>query len=70
MKVSYNRLWHLLIDKKIKKTELARNVHMSYSTLEKLVNDQPVRASVLEKICNELGCTVDDIMEIKIEENQ
>ena len=63
MGVSYNKLWHLLIDKNLKKTELARNVHMSYSTLEKLVNNQPVKRSVLERIANELDCEVEDIME-------
>ena len=39
MEVSYNRLWHLLIDKGIKKTKLARDVNMSYSTLAKLTNN-------------------------------
>ena len=65
MTVSYNKLWHLLIDKGIKKTKLARDVNMSYSTLSKLTNNLPVKQEVLEKIANELGCTVDDIMEIK-----
>ena len=68
MTVSYNKLWHLLIDKGIKKTKLARDVNMSYSTLSKLTNNQPVKQEVLEKIANELGCTVDDIMEVKLEE--
>ena len=65
MTISYNKLWHLLIDKGIKKTKLARDVNMSYSTLSKLTNNQPVKQEVLEKIANELGCTVDDIMEVQ-----
>ena len=65
MEVSYNKLWHLLIDKGMNKTELARGVNMSYSTLAKLTNNQPVKQEVLDKICKELGCTIDDIMEIK-----
>jgi len=65
MQVSYNKLWHMLIDKNMKKAELAQRVHMSYSTLAKLSKNQPVKQGVLEKICKELGCTVDDIMEIK-----
>ena len=64
MEISYNKLWHLLIDKGIKKTEMARRVNMSYSTLAKLTNNQPVKRTVLEKICEELECTVDDIMEV------
>ena len=67
MEVSYNKLWHLLIDKGIKKTEMARNVHMSYSTLEKLVKNQPVKQSVLERIAKELDCSVEDICEVKKE---
>ncbi|MCR4813809.1 MAG: helix-turn-helix transcriptional regulator [Lachnospiraceae bacterium] len=65
MEVSYNRLWHLLIDKGIKKTKLARDVNMSYSTLAKLTNNQPVRKDVLKKICDELNCSIDDIAEFK-----
>jgi len=65
MEVSYNKLWHLLIDKGIKKTKLARDVNMSYSTLAKLTNNQPVKRVVLEKICDELGCKIEDIMEVK-----
>ena len=65
MQVSYNKLWHLLIDKDIKKAELAQRVHMSYSTLSKLSKNQPVKRVVLEKICDELECKVEDIMEIK-----
>ena len=38
---------------------------MSYSTLEKLVKNQPVKRSVLERIANELDCEVEDIMEVK-----
>ena len=57
----------VLIDKGIKKTEMARNVHMSYSTLEKLVKNQPVKQSVLERIAKELDCEVEDIMEVKSE---
>ena len=55
----------LLIDKNIKKAELAQKVHMSYSTLSKLSKNQPVKRVVLEKKCDELGCKVDDIMEVK-----
>ena len=65
MEVSYNRLWHLLIDKGIKKTKLARDVNMSYSTLAKLTNNQPVRKDVLKKIFDELNCSIDDIAEFK-----
>ena len=64
MEVSYNKLWHLLIDKGIKKAELADRVHMGYSTLAKLSKNQPVKRTVLERIADELGCNVEDIVDI------
>lgn len=61
--MSYNRLWKLLIDKKMKKSDLRRNAKISSSTLAKLSNDENVTTEVLAKICNELQCDVSDIME-------
>ena len=63
MKMSYNKLWKLLIDKKMKKSDLRKNVKISSSTLAKLTNDENVTTDVLVKICNELKCDVSDIME-------
>lgn len=63
MKMSYNKLWKLLIDKKMKKSDLRKNAKISSSTLAKLTNDENVTTDVLVKICNELKCDVSDIME-------
>ena len=63
MAVSYNKLWKLLIDKKMNKTELRDKVGMSSSTLAKLSKDQDVAMTVLERICKELKCDVGDILE-------
>ena len=63
MAISYNKLWKLLIDKKMNKTELRDKVGMSSSTLAKLSKDQEVAMPVLERICKELKCDVGDIME-------
>lgn len=63
MKMSYNKLWKLLIDKKMKKSDLRKNAKISSSTLAKLTNDENVTTDVLLKICNELKCDVSDIME-------
>ena len=63
MKMSYNKLWKLLIDKKMKKSDLRKNAKISSSTLAKLTNDENVTTEVLVKICNELNCDVSDIME-------
>lgn len=63
MKMSYNKLWKLLIDKKMKKSALRKEAGISSSTLAKLTNDGNVTTDVLAKICNELNCDVSDIME-------
>ena len=63
MKMSYNKLWKLLIDKKMKKSDLRKEAGISSSTLAKLTNDENVTTDVLAKICNELSCDVSDIME-------
>lgn len=63
MKMSYNKLWKLLIDKKMKKSDLRKNAKINSSTLEKLTNNENVTTDVLVRICNELECDVSDIME-------
>ncbi len=63
MKMSYNKLWKLLIDKQMKKSDLRKNAKISSSSLAKLTKDENVTTDVLMKICNELKCDVGDIME-------
>ncbi len=63
MALSYNKLWKLLIDKGINKTQLRDATHMSSSTMAKIGNNQVVALPVLEKICAELECNIGDIME-------
>ncbi len=64
MAVSYNRLWKLLIDKKMTKTQLCSEAKVSTNAMAKLGKDEDVRVEVLIRICSILGCTMDDIMEI------
>ena len=63
MAVSYNKLWKLLIDKQMKKSDLRKNAGISSSSLAKLTKDENVTTEVLAKICRELKCDVADIME-------
>ena len=65
MAISYNKLWKLLIDKEMNKTQLREATHISSSTLAKLGNNEQVALSVLEKICEELDCNIGDVMEFK-----
>lgn len=62
--ISYNNLFKLLIDKGIKKTELAKMADISQTTLAKLSKNQYVSMDVLVKICDSLGCSFDAIVEI------
>ena len=64
MAYSYNRLWKLMIDKKINKTTLRREAGITSNAMAKMGKDQPVSVEVLAKICRVLDCTVDDIIEI------
>ena len=64
MAVSYKKLWKILIDKSMTKTELIKSAKISTNALAKLGKDEDVRVEVLAKICATLGCTMDDIMEI------
>lgn len=64
MKISYNRLFKLLIDKGMKKNELAKVAGLTPGTLAKLSKNQTVSMDSLIKICTTLNCSFDDIVEI------
>ena len=63
MAVSYNKLWKLLIDKNMSKTQLIKAAKISTNAMEKLGKNEDVRVEVLVKICGVLDCTMDDIMD-------
>ena len=64
MAVSYNKLWKLLIDKKMMKKELAEQAGISPFTLTKMTNDDSLTTDTLSKICIALGCNIEDIVEV------
>ncbi len=64
MEISYKKLWKLLIDKDMKKKDLAEKPNISTYTLSKLTKGENVTTDILLKICNTLGCSFEDIMEI------
>ena len=64
MAVSYKKLWKLLIDKDMKKKDLAKKANISSYTLSKLNRGDNVTTDILVKICAALNCTFDDIMEV------
>jgi len=65
---SYNKLWKLMIDKKINKTQLCKAAGITTNAMAKLGRDETVTLETLEKICVYLGCTLDDIMEFSAED--
>lgn len=69
MAVSYNKLFKLLIDKKMKKTELAKATGIGQNTLAKLSKNQNVSMDVLMRICEVLKCNIGDVVDF-IEDNQ
>ncbi len=64
MAISYNKLWKLLIDKKIKKCDLQKMASISGSSIAKLGSNENVNTDILVSICNALNCDISDIMEI------
>lgn len=64
MKISYNRLWKLLIDHKMKKKDLKEGAKLSSGTMSKLAKDESVNLSVIIRICETLDCDINDILEL------
>ena len=65
MAVIYKKLWKLLIDKNMTKTQLRLATGMTSNALAKLGKDESVQLDILVKICEVLNCDLDDIVEIK-----
>lgn len=63
MAVSYNKLWKILIDKKMKKIEMQRLSGISGNVLSRLNKDEYVSMESMEKICSLLQCDIGDVME-------
>jgi len=64
MAVNYDKLWEILNERGMMKTELIREAKISTNAMAKLGRNEDVRVGVLEKICLTLNCKFDDIVEI------
>ena len=64
MRLSYNKLWKLLIDKGMNKKALSEQADISNTTVAKLGKGENVNTDVLVKICRALECDISDIVEI------
>ncbi len=65
MAVDYSKLWKLLIDKKMNKTQLKEQAHLSTNIIAKLGKNEPVSMDTMEKICKCLKCDIGDIVSIE-----
>ena len=64
MKISYNKLFKLLIDKDLKKTDLGKGAGISAGTLAKLSKNESISMESLIKICSFLNCDIEDVVEL------
>jgi DNA-binding Xre family transcriptional regulator len=64
MLYSYDKLWKLLIDKKMIKKDLMDATKITSSTMAKLGKDMPVSLEVLARICKALDCNIGDIVDV------
>lgn len=65
MKVSYKKLWKLLIDRNITAADIRRETELSSCTMSKLRHDEPVSITVLLKIATMLNCDISEICEFE-----
>ena len=65
---SYNKLWKLLIDMKMNKTQLRQSAKITTNAMSKMAKNEPVTLETLEKICGVLECKIEDIVEIITED--
>ena len=64
MAISYNKLWKLMIDQKMNKTQLRVSAKISSNAMAKLGRDESVSIETLERICKVLQCDIGDIVEL------
>ena len=59
--ISYNKLWKLLVDKKMSKADLRKAADISPNTMTKLRRDQEVSMDIIKRICEHLECNIGDV---------
>lgn len=70
MSVSYKKLWHILLDRDMKKKDLQQAANLTNYIMLKLGRDEDVTTETLGKICKALNCSTDDIMEFIQDETE
>ena len=70
MTFSYNKLWKILIDKKMIKKDLMKQTGLTSTTMAKLSKDLPVTLEVLGRICRVLKCNIGDVVDVSFEDEE
>lgn len=65
MRISYDKLWKLMIDKKINKTQLSEKAGITTNEMAKMGKNEIVKMETLVKICEIFDCKLDEIVEVK-----
>ena len=65
MAVTYKKLWHILIEKKMKKKDLESMAGITHYAMNKLSRDENVTTEIIEKICKALDCSPNDVMDFE-----
>ena len=68
MKIRYDKLWRLMRDNKLKKSEIAKAAGISSYAMTKLNNEKPVNMEIMINLCKIFHCDIGDLMEVVEEE--
>ena len=69
MAVSYNKLWNLVRQNKMKKGDLAKAAQITSRSMSKLTHDEPVQMEVMIRLCKVFHCDIGDLMEVVEEQD-
>lgn len=69
MKVNYNGLWKKLIDNKMKKKDLTKNIGISSNIIARMGKEEPVSLETVAKLCNYFSCSIDELISLEGGEN-
>ena len=70
MSVTYNRLWKLLIDKHMKRTDLIEACSLSSNVIARLGKNQYVSLETIDKLCQYFKCEIQDIIKVELERDE
>lgn len=70
MDVSYKKLWKMLVDKNMNKTDLRIQAQLSTNVIAKMGKNEPVSMETMDKVCKVLHCNIGDVMDFVAEDSQ